>query len=159
MSRFTIEVDGQAEFSRAFNRGVDRIKDLSPIWEEVKQEFFEIQREQFTSEGAAGAAGKWQELSPAYAEVKAQKWGSKPILQASGRLYTSLTQEGGDNVSDIRKQEASFGTVVPYALAHQRGNRVPKREVISFSEKQKNRLMKRIQKKLIEEMRALGIAR
>jgi phage gpG-like protein len=159
MVRISFVVDGQAQFDRAFNRVGNRIKDLRPVFEEVGKEFKEIQAEQFASEGAKGFSGAWQPLSANYAILKQAIWGSKPILEASGRLKESLTTGHADTVEEIRKDSAAFGTTVPYATQHQRGNaskRLPKREVISFSDRQKRRLQKRIQATLLELMRQDG---
>jgi phage gpG-like protein len=158
--RISFLVDGRPQFDRAFNRVGDRIKDMRPVFEEVGKEFKEIQAEQFKSEGAKGASGGWQPLSANYAVLKYLVWGSKPILEASGRLKDSLIGNTSDTVSEIRKDSAAFGTSVPYATQHQRGNpskRLPKREIISFSETQKRRLQKRLQAKILELMRTDGL--
>ncbi len=156
--RFGFSVAGKPQFDRTFIRYGAVFDDLTPVWKEVQQEFYSIEADQFQSGGAAGASGKWQPLSPRYEAQKIARYGTFALLAgvliASNRMYESLTGETGDSVVEIGKQEAVFGTKLPYAKYHQRGGgRLPRREVISFSEKQKLRMQKRIQRKLVELLR------
>lgn len=157
MYRFRIEVAGEEVFNRAFNR-IDRLSDLRPIWPEVIREFYLIEAEQFESEGAAGASGRWAPLSDVYAKYKAVAYPDKPILQADEDLVKSLTDpEALGAILRPDEQELTIGTSVPYATAHQRGTRrMPARPPISFSEAQKRRLQKSIQAGLVRFVREAG---
>ena len=153
--RITIEAQGEVQLDRDFTRIRETIDDLTPVWKEVQIEFFDIEGEQFDSEGKKGLSGKWKPLSPKYEEIKLQKYGSIAliggILYATGRMRESLTRHTSDTVSEIHKQEATFGTAVPYAKYHQTGGgRLPQRKVIDLSDEQKRRLTKKIQKELLK---------
>ena len=155
--RFRIEVAGQAEFNRSFIRLKDNIEDLTPEWEAAFVAFQTIQAEQFNTEGQAGATGRWLPLSENYGRWKELNYPGTKILERTGRLKDSLIGETSDTVKKIDKLSAEFGTLVPYAMPHQiggGGGRPPRREVISFSERQKTFLMKEIQKKLVERIKA-----
>jgi phage gpG-like protein len=149
--RFTFEVDGVVQFDRAFNRVSEHVQDLTPVWDKVEREFYRIERKQFDSEGAAGRSGKWKPLTRPYAERKAQKYGVKPILRASDRLFSALTSKTGDTVLEKKPKEFAIGTSLKYPAFHQRGgSKLPRREVISFSDEQRTRLTKEMQKGLLE---------
>lgn len=153
--RFTIEVEGETQLDREFNRVKETIDDLTPVWKEVQQEFFDIEFEQFSSEGAKGASGKWKPLSPKYEEIKLKKYGTIAliggILYATGAMRESLTRHAKDTIEEFGKQEAAFGTSLPYATYHQTGGgRLPRRKVIDLSDEQKRRVQKRIQKELLK---------
>jgi phage gpG-like protein len=148
--RFRFEIDGVVQFDRAFNRIQGHVEDLTPVWDKVEQAFYRIEREQFDSEGAAGRGGKWAPLSRPYAQQKADRYGVKPIERASDRLYASLTRKGGDTVLVKSKDEFAIGTSLPYAKYQQQGtSKMPKRELISFSDGQRTDLMKEVQKGLL----------
>jgi phage gpG-like protein len=147
---FKIEVEGQAAFNRGFNEVTETISDLTPIWKPVQREFHKIEREQFESEGSKGASGQWQQLSQPYEQIKLEKYGSKPILEATGRLKRSLTEENSDSIAEFGRQDAAFGTSVPYGRFHQKGNdRLPARAVISLSDRQKERLARAMRREIV----------
>lgn len=152
--RIKLSVDNKAEFDRTFIRFDERISDLRPIWPDVRDEFWSIEKEQFASEGRAGGSGPWKPLTKKYAERKIKRYGAKPILVASGRLKASLTGQTADTVYEPSEKEVAIGTRVPYAGYHYRGaGKLPERKPISFSESQKRRLSKTIQKGLVRELR------
>lgn len=158
MLRFVSTVDGIVTLDRAFNRIEEYISDFRSVWPSVTQEFYRIEAEQFASEGAAGASGKWTPLSPAYAKFKAVEFPGEPILQASHHMIESLTDpEALDAVFIPEPTQLTIGTRDPKALAHHRGRgRLPARPVISMSEAQKRRIQKAIQRELVEFTRRLG---
>jgi len=155
--RLRAEVLGEEVFNRAFNR-IDSLSDLRPLWPEVIREFYLIEAEQFESEGAAGASGKWAALSDVYARYKQRVRPDKPILRFDDDLVQSLTDP--EAVGAILRPEAdglTIGTSVPYATAHQRGTRrMPARPPISLAETQKRRLQKSIQAGLVRFVREAG---
>jgi hypothetical protein len=62
---------------------------------------------------------RWKPLSPAYAERKRKKFGNKPILRATDRLYKSMiNRENPENIQNIKRDSAEYGTSVPYAIYH-----------------------------------------
>lgn len=156
--RISLEIDGEAQFDRVFRRFDAHLSDLRPVWEAVRDEFWEIEKEQFQSGGAAGASGKWKPLSPKYEAQKVNKYGTFALLAgtliATEALYKSMTRQTGDSIVDIQKDGIAIGTKLPYAKYHQRGiGRLPQRKIIDFSEKQKTGMMKKVQRKILEVMR------
>lgn len=153
MLNISVEVDGEEKLNLAFVEIENIISDFRPIWRDVQSEFHQIEREQFQSEGAAGASGKWKELSPKYKEVKQRKYGNIPILQASGALYKSLTGKTGDSIEDFQPMEATFGTSLKRGKIHQQKGRPP----IDLSESQKDRIGEVIKKGVVEEVKKSGL--
>lgn len=153
---FSVQVDGVPVLIRSFNRVQRHINDLKRVWDQVEPEFFAMERQQFRTEGAAGASGRWAPLSPAYTARKLKKYGAQPIMVASGRLRKSLFNEGGsDSVSIKGNREAFFGTRVEYAAYHQRGaGNLPERKPIDPSTEQKRTLTKSIQRGLVNIIRS-----
>lgn len=146
--KVTVELEGLPELLAQF-RGVEvGMLDFRTLgtWDWVQSEFYKVEKAQFASEGAAGAGGKWTALNPAYAARKEKKWGPVPILQASGRLYRSMTSANADGVVEKRPLELILGSRVKYGGYHQKGtSRMAKRPPIDFTPEQETQLMKPIQ--------------
>lgn len=160
MIRFTGTVDGIEALNRGFNRVSDLISDFRSIWPGVIRVFYEIELEQFSSEGSRGASGKWAALSLAYKRFKEVAFPGQSILQADGDLFESLTSpEAFGAVIRPEANELTLGTTIPYALAHHRGapgRNLPARPVISLTEDDKRRMQKEIQRGLVRFIRQAG---
>lgn len=158
MITFRADVDGVEVLNRAFNRVEQIISDFRPIWPTVAGEIYAINQEQFDTEGGAGASGRWAALSPAYARHKAVAFPGQPILQAEGHMVASLTDpEAPDAVYLPGRDELVIGTRDPKARAHQLGlANLPARPIFSFSEQQKRRIQKAIQRELVQFTRRAG---
>jgi phage gpG-like protein len=155
--RFTFEIDGIKEFDRSFNRVEEHIKDLRPVWDAVERTFYDIEKEQFASEGSAGRGGKWKALSPAYLKRKEKQYPGTKILERTGKMRDALTQKTGDTVLVKTPDEFGIGTSLPYAGYHQRGGkRLPKREIVSFSDDNRRTMQKAMQKEFLTIMRKDG---
>lgn len=153
--RITLTVDGVDQFDRVFQRLDAAFDDLSPIWPDLRDEFWRIEKEQFESEGGKGASGHWKQLSARYAAEKVHRYGpALKILEATGDLRESLTGNNAGSYYQTSKDEFAIGTVIPYGIYHHRGGgKLPKREVISISNEQKKRMIKIIQAGLVREIR------
>lgn len=158
MLRFTADISGDVQLDRAFNRITEIVRDFRDIWPAVAQEFYEIESEQFASEGAHGASGKWTPLSPAYRRWKEIHFPGEPILRLYHPLVDSLTSPAsGDSIIRFDPMELTIGSKAPYALAHQFGaGRMPARPPISLSDNDKRRLQKAIQAGLVRFTRQAG---
>lgn len=158
MIRFTAEVAGAEVLNRSFNRVEEQISDFRFVWPSVAGEIYQITNEQFESEGASGASGKWEGLSAAYAKFKAVEFPGQPILQAEGHMFDSLTDpDAPDAIYRPLKDELIMGSQDPKALAHHRGKgRLPARPIYSFTEAHKRRIQKSIQRQLVELTRRAG---
>lgn len=149
-------VDGVTQMSRSMSRFADSLKDFTPVFEQISENFKAIEREQFNTEG--GRVSNWTPLSEDYAEWKSLHFPGKPILQASGALMASLT--GGTNfIKRITSSEMTIGSSDPKAIFHQRGTqKMPKREVIKLVEDDKRTWMKILQKAAVEAARREKLA-
>lgn len=154
-ANITISVDGVDDFKRSFSRLDANFDDLTPIWPDVRDEFWKIEGEQFDSEGSKGGSGKWPALSERYALRKIKQYGAGlKILEATGDLKRSLTGDNPDSVYETTPKQIAVGTSIPYAMYHHRGSgNLKERKVISFSEVQRRRMQKIIQGSLIKQLR------
>ena len=156
MLKLTADIDGELQFSRTFTRYTENLDDLRQLWPGVIPELRAIMREQFEGEGV-GATGKWAGLAAGYKAWKARHYPGKPILQRSGRLLSSLTRNNGDSIVEPKSDSLVFGTRVPYAIHHQRGGGpLKRRKIFDLNQDQKNRLMKVIQRRLLQAGRDAG---
>jgi len=152
MLRFVAEVQGTVQLDRSFNRVDQEISDFRNFWPGVITAFYEIDTEQFATEGAQGASGQWAALSPAYKIFKEREFPGKSILRRTDALYESMT--GPDALGSIlrpEKDELIIGSALPYALAQHK-----KRPIISLSEDNKRKIIKGIQQRLVEFARSAG---
>lgn len=149
-----VTIEGTEELLRAFGKVQRGIVDLRQLgtWDAVAAVFYKIVYGQFASEGADGKSGSWKKLSPKYEAAKFRKWGQVPILQASGRLWRSLTQKGAkDSVYAAKAMELTIGSSVEYGGYHQSRKprtRLPRRPPLDFTEDHEKQLAKPIQQKL-----------
>lgn len=154
MITITIETIGDERFVRAFDRIASDIKDMRGAFELIWEDFVEIEQRIFDNSGPG-----WVPLSPAYAAWKEKHYPGEPLMRLTHRLVNSLTgvdqADSQDTVKDIRALEATFGTRVPHALAHQRGvpGRLPQRKVVSLAETDKRRWSLIIHRWVVNEMR------
>lgn len=152
MITFVGEVQGVEVLNRGFNRIEGAISDFRSLWPAVAGEFYAIEREQFDSEGAAGASGKWAALSPAYKKWKEANYPGQPIMRLENPLFESLTDpEALDAIFRPGADELVIGTKLPYARRQHRT-----RPLISMTEQQKRRIQKAIQRGLVEFTRRAG---
>lgn len=151
----SITSDGQEKLSFALDKLSRTAADLTPVWGAVKKTFQDIEADQFQSEGALGASGKWKPLSKAYEAQKIRRYGTFALLAgvniASERLYKSLKGDTDDTVFVPTKDSLTLGTTVPYAKYVQNV-----RPVISLSGKQIESLSETIKKGLIEKVGETG---
>jgi phage gpG-like protein len=161
-ARITIEINGQKQFDRVFQRFDEDLKDLTPIGDDMRDAFWDIEKEQFQSEGTKGASGRWAPLSPAYEKRKIAAYGTfaviAGILIATEEMYKSLTRDTPNTVYQKDHQGIVIGTSLARARYHQEAtSRMPARPPISFSDQQKRYFMKEVQKSLVRELRKGGI--
>lgn len=148
MTQFSLNIEGEEQVSRLLSRTTERASDLRPFIDWVGDFLPTTMKEQFDSEG--GRTGGWAPLSPDYAAQKALRYGSQPILVASGRMMRSLTTPGAGSINrKIGRDSLEFGTSVPYAIFHQKGtSRMPQRRIIDLTESDRRSILKGLQKHL-----------
>lgn len=106
--------------------------DLRPAWPLIAEEFYRIEEEQFDSQGAR--VNQWAELSHGYAKWKAINYPGQPILQRTGALKNSLTNQHDANaIYDAQSDSLTLGTSLGYAQYHQAGEgKLPQRPPIEL---------------------------
>lgn len=155
MAQIRITVDGEDQFNRTLIRLDAAFDDLTPIWPDVRDKFWEIEKQQFDSEGAAGRSGGWKPLSPGYNAQKIARYGpGLKILHATGDMMRALTSNTPDTYYRTTKKDIAIGTTLDRAVYHQRGTgKMPKREPIGFSMAQQREMKDAIQVSLVRELR------
>jgi len=135
------EVDGEQQLSRFFDYASEEMPNWKDVFAEWGKDFRETQHSVFMNEGAFEGRTRWAELSPAYAEWKAQVYGETRILVRTRRLWNSLiSEQHTDHIHDYDENEMRVGTSVPYAIFHQRGTmNMPQRKVLELTQPQKTR--------------------
>lgn len=111
------------------------VQDLRPVWENVAEALGPaIEQEAFDPEGPG-----WQELAEATVEQRQDRIDRgeisvgprHPILQQTGVLKESLVnRHAAGHVESFSDSRMTYGTDVPYALAHQEGIGVPQRKIL-----------------------------
>ena len=132
--RLTITGYGFKEAEVGFSRILALTSNVSSAWPAVIRELRSQQAQQFTTQGASGASGKWLPLSAQYKIAKQKKYPGRTILERTGRLRASLQVETGDSAIEKHPMSLFFGTTVPYAQYHQDGPR--RRPIFSLTNRQ-----------------------
>lgn len=154
MVRFTASIDGVEVLDRSLNRVTEGISDFRFLWPSVSGEVYQIEREQFASEGAHGLSGKWAKLTPAYEKYKSVAFPGMPILQATTALMQSMTSpDAPDSIFRSEVDQLTIGTKREGARAHQRT-----RPIVSWTENDKKRVVKSAQLPLVHFIRRQGLA-
>lgn len=139
-------IAGEAQLLRRIDNISEMADDLSPLWEQLVDEFHESERQTFAAEGAFEGKLQWDKLSERYEKWKRRKYRDQPILVAEGKLRKSLTSRDAEG-SHVKIEPRSMEVGTTYrvgrwnlALIHQLGTRfmVP-REPVRFSKEQKKR--------------------
>jgi hypothetical protein len=123
------DIRGERKLFEAIDRLTEMVSDQRERgWQGNVDVRLDFERRYLDTEGAGG----FVPLNEAYAAEKQEKVGDIPILQYTGRMYRSLTEEGAPNF--VREEEADslkVGTSDPKARAHHEGKgRLPIREVM-----------------------------
>lgn len=146
-----LEVYGDTQFSRDLLRFRDRGMDMVPAFRSLADDFLDIGREQFGSQG--GRSGGWRPLSPTYLARKVADGHDPRILHRTLRLRRSLTMETADTIRRLAPDEMFVGSRVPYGVHHQHGApraNLPQRRPVELSNADRVRWVKILQRYLIE---------
>ena len=133
-------IAGKDQVLRTFTRWTDALSDFSPALGDIADDFLELEKTQYASEGKTGSGG-WKALSPKYATWKAVNYPGALILARDGWLRDSLTvKDAPFQIREITATQATLGTNVPYGIYHQMGTKfMPARPPIELSESDKTR--------------------
>lgn len=147
MTQVNFDVLGERQVSQMLSRTTDKAADLGPYWLMVAGLLQDVIGQQFDSEG--GRTGGWAPLSDRYASDKVRRFGSQPILVATGRLKESLTGGAGRIFRQEGNETLRFGTSVPYGVYHQSGtSRMPQRRILDLTKDDRRTMMKMLQRHL-----------
>lgn len=128
-----VNVRGEQRFFEAIDGLIDVVGDQRERgWQGNVDVRIDYQRRHMDTENAGG----WTPLNDEYRLQKVEEVGALPILQYSGGLNRSLTEEGAPNF--VREEGASslkVGSSDPKARYHHFGaGRLPRREVIAVTD-------------------------
>lgn len=116
-------VENDEKLVRALDRAIKATGDLRKPLAQIGKDFRKSRKAIFALKGP----GQYPDLGPDgpaktdYKKIKKRAVGFVyPILKLTGRLEGSVTDSGHpENINDIFKSFAEFGTSVPYAIYHQ----------------------------------------
>lgn len=146
----TFEVMGEVQLSRGLSRFAEDVKDLREPFREIIQQLYDIERQQFDTEG--GRAESWQPLAPSTVERKERGGFGSKILVRTEAMESSLTGQTTDTRVEVQPLLMRFGTKVPYAGYHQTGTtHMPARPVIKLIESDKLAIMKTLHRYLVKQ--------
>jgi len=120
---------GERRLFEAIDRLTELVSDQRERgWQENVDVRLDYQRRRMDTE----AGGGWTPLNDEYRLQKVEEVGAIPILQYSGRMYRSLTEEGApDFVREEGADSLKVGSSDPKARFHHEGaGRLPVREVM-----------------------------
>ena|SRR3989304_4638249 len=150
----TFQIMGDVVLSRGLSRWGENIQNFTEVWVQIQDDFFQIESEQFSSQGARSGM-PWAPLSLNYNAWKQRYYPGQPILQLTGELANEMT---GGLISEITEKSLRMYPTLPRAAYHQRGNpRLPARPVVQLTEDDKMRWMKLIHRFVYEKAREEGL--
>lgn len=156
MLTLTVNAFGDIQLARGIERFTEGIQDFRPAFEEMRLDFFQIEAEQFSTQG--GRSGHpWAALSPDYAAWKAKHYPGMPILQLSGLLLSQLTGVGLQ--VDMQPMYMHLKPMAPYGKYHQTGTtRMPARQPVVMTEDDKSRWVKMLHRYVYNKAKEAGLA-
>lgn len=90
--------------------------------------------------------------APLAASTIARK-GHDTILVETTRLKSSLTGKTQDSIRAVSHRGLLFGTEVPYAIFHQDGGRLPKREHVGMNNETTQQIVDAVADRTVEELK------
>lgn len=99
-----------------------RARNLSPLFRgAITTSIHRFFRKQFSTQGQEGG-DPWDPLSLATERIKSNIGRSHGVLQRSRRLWASLTKRNGpESINKVTAHSVEVGTIVPWAMFHQKG--------------------------------------
>lgn len=141
---------GEKQVDRELLRHAEVALDATPAFKAVAEKMQEDIKKNFESEGATMAGG-WAALKPSTIAFKQAKGIDKGILQETGALMRSLTEEGEGMNLEIDPSGLKMESEVPYGIFHQKGTKnMVQRRVVDFTTVQRREYSKIIQRFLVE---------
>ena len=159
MLEFRLSVPNAKDIAFRIERFGVQLTDWRAAWPSVTRRLAVMLAGQFELEGGRGSRGGWPPLSPRYARRKQKRYPGRPVLQASGRLRSSLVGKSADTVEALEPGRMKFGTRVPYAIFHQTGTRnMPARPIFDPRREDRVEFQNALREEALEFVQALGFA-
>ena len=159
----SVEVQGEERFDGALRGVAADLSDLRPAWRAVSDEIYTITRQQFSTHGARGEAGKWKERADStvarYTAVNRRGFSVlNETLRRTDALFKALTTRGAPHgIYDETPDSLTVGTDLPYAQIHQRGgSRIPQRKLYDPTERDAARLVSVLKRALAGKVKDRG---
>lgn len=125
---FSFEIEGEEQLRTTLFRYQARLGDFEPAFNAIADDFTDVEKRHFLSQGARGERGPWEPLTTS---TKAGKQATHPehrndALVASGELLKSLTDPNHKNhVREIDEESMAVGTKDQTAIFHHFGTEGP----------------------------------
>jgi Phage virion morphogenesis family len=149
-----VEIAGDTQLRRRLLRIGSNATNLRPVFTAIANDFNEIERTQFDSEGAY-ASGGWKPLTSATLARKRELHQDPRVLHATLAMERSLTTKSGRGSHRvITKTSMAVTTSVrsskgfPYPAVHQnpQRSRLPRRRPVELSPANRKRWVKSLQR-------------
>lgn len=136
------------QFNRIFGKIQNTLDDFTPVFEEMKDAFYDEQKNVWGAEGAVDNLTPFAKLEKKYAERKQKVFPGAKILERTGKLWDSASKEGAPgNITQIEKNKMVLGTNLKtpdgrYGLGalHQYGtSKMPARKVLRLTNRLKQK--------------------
>lgn len=146
-TNLTVSASVDASAALAANQiRLERISDMSPVWDYIADDFATKEGTVFRKGGANSSYTKWAPLKQSTIDRKRSspyKKNASRILVRSGKLRASLTQRSHSNfIFRSNRRYMEIGTSVKYAGIHDSGNPqggLPRRTLIRIPENAKKK--------------------
>ena len=144
---FTIDIMGERQLDRTFMGLMEEMKDLSPFFQFIADDFSATVERKFAAEGAIDGEPKWDDLSAAYAKRKEAAYPGKGILEATGTMRQAATHPD----VEIGPKQLTITIDSDYAGYHQSPDPraiLPRRAFASLTADQKRRWMSKLREQV-----------
>lgn len=149
-SKITINLLGEDQIVRRFERLEADAADMRPAWKDIRQLLITGGKQQFNTEGGHWSGG-WQPLAPATVEFKRRHGYDVRILHRTGKLRRAAA--GGVGSAFLSTADTMrYGITIPYAVYHQSNaprKKIPQRKIVQLGEDDKRDIMKILQRQII----------
>lgn len=136
---FSLEIDGEKQLGATLRGRMDRLSDLTPVFEAIVRDWQESRVEIFAGEGAHDGLPAWEPLSAKYAAWKERHYPGRFILTRTGALQQAVVFPE----TDLQPQRLELTMPVGYGVYHQAKERgkaqFPRRQFASLGAAQKSR--------------------
>jgi hypothetical protein len=157
MLTVTFTMLGDVVLARGISRYGDAVRDYSPVWDQIRNDFHRIEGEQFDSQGARGG-NPWAPLSTSYEAWKQKHFPGMPILQLTGMMWGEFGVGVGMQTT-IEPMKLTMTPSMQRAIYHQQGTRtMPQRKVVDLTEEDKMGWMKMIHNYIYDKAKEAHLA-